>query len=437
MLPGWGVETGGHTSTVIQCRKIELKATKTIGGAILLLVPLVCSSQNQPGASPGAQPRQLTLAATLDLAARQNLDLAAARMRRAIRLAGERIAGQIPNPTASFTASRDAPHQEVLFDQPLEIGGRRGRRIELAREETALTDVEVAALARQVRRRAREAFYAVAASRAAEAQRGRAQELARRIHEIAQARFDAGDVPQLEVFQADLAVSRTEADLKVAEQQTRVTISQLNALLNERAETLWALAGSLEDPLPPLGLPDLIQRAAQVNPELEHLAAEIRVEQRRHALLRAERIPDVNVEFGAVFNAPGEFRTGGRGGLAVMLPLFSRNQGELAQSVAVLRALDGEAAAARRAVAGRVEAAYYEWTARQTQVELYRQTLVPTARHLAALAEESYRAGKANLLTVLDAQRNVQQVEREYLESLLAMQEAFAELEETVGAPLD
>ena len=53
------------------------------------------------------------------------------------------------------------------------------------------------------------------------------------------------------------------------------------------------------------------------------------------------------------------------------------------------------------------------------------------------MAEESYRAGKANMLTVLSAQRDVQQVHGEYLNSLFNAQSAFARLEETVGVPLD
>jgi len=88
-------------------------------------------------------------------------------------------------------------------------------------------------------------------------------------------------------------------------------------------------------------------------------------------------------------------------------------------------------------VAGRVEAAYFEWATRQAQVELYRRTLLPAARRLQGLAEESYRAGKSSILTVLDAQRNIQQVKRDYLDSLAALQVAFAGLEETVGASLD
>jgi outer membrane protein TolC len=99
--------------------------------------------------------------------------------------------------------------------------------------------------------------------------------------------------------------------------------------------------------------------------------------------------------------------------------------------------LDSQVAATRRAVAGRVEAGYYEWSTRQTEVDLYRRTLLPAVQRFEGLAEESYRAGRASLLTVLNAQHSVQQAEREYLDSLLALQTAFADLEEIVGAPLD
>jgi len=119
------------------------------------------------------------------------------------------------------------------------------------------------------------------------------------------------------------------------------------------------------------------------------------------------------------------------------LPLFKRNQGEIAQSEASALALDGELEAARRAANARVESAYFDLEARRTQVELYRDTLIPTSDRLEEMAEESYRAGKANILTVLSAQRDAQQVQSEYLDSLLAAQAAFGQLEETVGAPLD
>jgi cobalt-zinc-cadmium efflux system outer membrane protein len=91
----------------------------------------------------------------------------------------------------------------------------------------------------------------------------------------------------------------------------------------------------------------------------------------------------------------------------------------------------------RRAVAGRLQAAYLDLVARKEQVELYHDKLLPAGRKLTDMAEESYRAGKSGILNVLDAQRSAQQLEREYLDSLFAMQSKFSDLEETIGAPLN
>ncbi|HEX2712872.1 MAG TPA: TolC family protein [Candidatus Acidoferrales bacterium] len=382
-------------------------------------------------------PKKLSLREALDLANQKNLELAAARERRAVSLAGVRIARQLPNPSATFGASRDTPHENLLFDQPLEIGGRRHRRIELAQQSAGLTELEIESLTREVRQRVRGAFYAAAFAGGVSRQRGEALELAKRLREIAQARFQAGDVPQLEVFQAELEVSRAEAELRVAQEREKTAFSQLNVLLNHPPDTQWELVGSLEDLPPRQSLPELVERAAESNSGLRHLLQEQKVEQRRRALLQAERIPNVDVQFGTDFNAPRDFQVGPRGQISLVLPLFTRNQGEIAQSSANLRVLESETAATRRAVAGQVEVAYLELNSRQTQVELYRSALLPAARRLEGLAEDSYRAGKANVLTVLDAQRNVQQVQRDYLESLLALQTAFAGLEQTVGTPLD
>ncbi|HXN64247.1 MAG TPA: TolC family protein, partial [Candidatus Acidoferrales bacterium] len=153
--------------------------------------------------------------------------------------------------------------------------------------------------------------------------------------------------------------------------------------------------------------------------------------------LRADRFPEVTVEAGADFNSPPDFQTGGRGQLTVGLPIFSRNQGELAQSDANLRALEGETEATRRSVAGDVQVAYYELVAKQTQVALYRDKLIPAGRKLESLAEESYRAGRTSILEVIDAQRDVQQNEHDYLQGLFDLQQAFADLEQIVGVNLD
>ena len=90
-----------------------------------------------------------------------------------------------------------------------------------------------------------------------------------------------------------------------------------------------------------------------------------------------------------------------------------------------------------RAVSARLEAGYFDIKAQQTQVELYSVKLLPVAHQVESLAEESYRTGKTSILAVVQAQQNVQEVERSYLESLFALQSMLADLEEAVGGPIE
>jgi cobalt-zinc-cadmium efflux system outer membrane protein len=390
-----------------------------------------------PAARSAAQP--LTLAAALDLAEKQNLDLIAARAQRAVAQAGIRVAGQRPNPTAFFGATRDTPHESLFFDQPLELGSKRSDRIQLARAQTDLADADIAAIDRQIRHNVRDAFFALAFARGATGQSSEALKLAQRLLDIAKARYEAGDIPELEETQANLEVARADADLQVAQQEEKVALSDLNALLNEARATVWDLGDPFASLPPQLALDDLLARAGASNAEIAHLNQEAKVQQAQTSLLKTERVPNLGIEFGVDFNSPGPggYREGARGQISMELPLFNRNQGEIAQSLATQQALSAELTAARRSADAKVESSYLDLEARRVEVHLYHDKILPSSRQLEELSEESYRAGKANILTVLGAQRDVQQAEREYLASLVAVQSAFAQLEEAVGAPLE
>ena len=404
---------------------------------VFVLMSFSVSALAQAPAASQTQTQALSLQEALDRATGQNLDLVAARLRQAVSQAGVQIARQRPNPTVSFGAARDLPHESLLVDQPLELGGIRGRRIELARTEVSLVGIEYATLERQVRRRVRDAYFGAVLARGVTAFQVRMLEIAKRLQDVANTRFEAGDVPQLETVQADLIVARAETDLMVSRQQEKTSLGQLNILLNEPVSKDWELVTSMDAMLSSSSMEELILRAQQSNPELQHLMQEQKVEEARRSLLRAQRTPKVTLQAGSDFNAPPDFQVGPRGQVAVELPLFSRNQGELAQSQATSRFLESQVQANRRAVAGRLQAAYLDLVARKQQVELYHEKLLPAGRKLADMAEESYRAGKSGILNVLDAQRSARQLEREYLDTLFAMQSKFSELEETIGAPLN
>jgi cobalt-zinc-cadmium efflux system outer membrane protein len=69
-------------------------------------------------------------------------------------------------------------------------------------------------------------------------------------------------------------------------------------------------------------------------------------------------------------------------------------------------------------------------------VETFRVTLVPEATTLQGLAEESYRLGRSSILAALDAQRSLRDVKYDYMQALLNLQSAVADLEDILGGPI-
>lgn len=408
-----------------------MKTIAALAAALLLL-----SSPPHARAQTPAPATPLTFKAAVDLATARNLGLAAAMRQRAIREAQVRIAGQWANPEVSFEATQDSPHENLTFGLPIEIGGQRGRRIAVAKEELTLADLDVRAEMRTLRRNVRTAFYGLLAADERARLAGEVLDLAKRARQAAQDRFEAGAAPRLEVLEGDLGLARAQADADLARAARAASLADLNAVLNQPPGEAVAVTGDLGEAGTVPDFAAAMQLAAASNGDLLAAEREAAVEERRLGLLRAERIPTPTVTFGLPMNAPDEFSVGKSVGISLSVPLFTRNQGEIAQSRATIDQVRAKRDAARRQVESEVFGSLARIGAQRAQVEAFRARIVPAASELAELAEESYKAGRNSLLALLDAQRSLRDVRRDYLQALLEFQAALADLEEVVGGPI-
>ncbi|HEY1308476.1 MAG TPA: TolC family protein [Vicinamibacterales bacterium] len=376
----------------------------------------------------------LTYEAALDMATSRNLRVEAARRQRAVRESAVRTAGLLPNPDLVAETSRDIPHQALSLDFPLEIGGQRSRRLDLAREELSLAESDVQVELRSLRREVREAFYSLIAANERVRLAESAVEIAQRVRDIAQARFDAGAVPRLEVLQADLGVARAATDLDLVRSLQAAFRATLNGVINLPPDQPTDVAGSLSDHTAASPTYEEARRIARAsNVDLVALDRQAAVERRRVELLRAERVPTPVFSFGALWNAPGEFTVGPRFGVTMGVPLFSRNQGEIAGSVAVTSQLRAQRDATERTIENALFGTVGRIQAQRQRATAYTQRLVPTAVDLESLAEESYKAGRTPVLSLIDAQRTVRDVRDEAVQAALDVQISIAELEELLG----
>jgi cobalt-zinc-cadmium efflux system outer membrane protein len=365
------------------------------------------------------------------------LELRAARQQRAIAVAGITTAGSLPNPTFGFVAAKDTPHEGITFDIPLELGGKRGKRLAVAREEQRSIEIDLSMLERQVRRRTRQAFYQAVAGQAQTTQAKFALDLSTRTRDMVQARYEAGDVAQLDVIQADVEVAKATADYETAAQAQRSAEVLLAGLLSRPIDAPVSISGKLDELPPSPTLDAVTAQAMQSNADLQKSAQDLKTEEKRLALAKSQRIPNVDLQPGLDFNSPPDFHEGGRGGFSVSIPLFNRGQGDIELSNARLSLLRLTLESQRLNASAQVAAAYFDFVAKLHQTEQYRQNILPESEKLLRMAEDSYQSGKTSLLTLIDAQRRLNDVRKAYLDSSLAAQSSFAALEEVVGAPLD
>jgi outer membrane protein, heavy metal efflux system len=405
-----------------------------------LAAALACVAASSPpaaaqGSNPAA-PAPLTFQAAFELAAARNLGLEAARRQKAIRDAQIQIAKQFPNPDVAFEASRDTPHEALMFNVPVEIGGKRGRRIDLAKTEAAQADLDVRTEMKTLRRNLRDAFYGLVAADERVRLAEEVVQLVERVRQVTQARFDEGAAPRLDVLAAELALARAKADLDLARSSRAASQAGLNAVLDQPAGQALVVTGNLADAGRVPDLAAATSLAAASNTDLLAAMQEAAVEERRLDLVKAERVPTPTFSVGGVFDAPGEFRAGLSGGVSMTVPLFNQSGGEIAEAKAALFQLQAKRDAIRRNVESAVFAATARVEAQRRQVEAYRSTIVPAATELAVLAEESYKLGRNSVLLFIEAQRSLRDARREYLQTLVDFQSAIADLEEVIGAAI-
>ena len=382
-------------------------------------------------------PNGLSFEEIYELAEKNNLQVEAVRRRRAVALAAVSIAGERPNPDFISGYTRSEPRLNTSVSQLVELGGKRGKRIDVARNELHLSELDLDAALRTLRHDVRAAYFNLGLARNTTALGQQALDQAKELADIARERFEAGDIAQFEVLQANLAVDRATNDLARLQNTEQIALATINQLLNRTPEAPLDLRDTLFARTAPISASNLIGRSLTQNVELRAAEQQITTEQSRLRLARAQRVPDITLEPGIEsFDSSQPNNFGFKMQVTVPLPIFNRQRGEIQKSSAMLEQLHAERDAARQRISAEIGRAALNLESARKQVEFYETKLLPDAERVRQLAIEAYRIGQANLLSVIDATRNAREVRQAYLQALFDYQSALADLEQTAGVRL-
>lgn len=385
-------------------------------------------------AASAVQAQTLTLDSALQTAFANNPDLAAAQWEIDIARGGRQQAGLIPNPVASLDAEdtrRDTRTTTLKLSQTLELGGKRGARIDVATRAQDAAALTLEQRRNGLRAEVIDSYYSAlrAQERLDLAQRSLA--LAERGLVVANGRVTAGKSSPVEATRAQVQLSEIRLELNRAEVGLTDAYRRLAASTGSAATDFQAVAA-------PAQVAPQLPASAQLLARLEHTTelrlAQLQILQSEASvgLEKAQRIPDLDLSIGSQYDASVRERVN-LIGVSMPIPLFNRNQGNvLAASRRADQARDLRNATELR-LRTETRQALDLWQTANTEVRAFNQQILPAAQSAVDSATRGFEMGKFNFLDVLDAQRTLIAARTQYLAATAQATDAWVRIERIYG----
>lgn len=313
---------------------------------------------------------------------------------------------------------------EARLAQDLEPG-RRGPRRRLASAERAHAQAEAEVAQRELAAAVSLAFYeALFAGQLADQAR-RAEDVARRVAETAQRRRQAGEITDLDLNLARVALGRARSATQLALAERTAAVGKLAVLVGASATDTITLAGTLAPPPLPANA------IAADRADVRALDRERELAKAEHARAVAEGRPGVAVFVGYQREDSDSIVVGG---LSLTLPIWSSAQGARAAARAHERAASELREATLRIADRELADALAAYAATKQAVATFEQDSLPLLDDSEQLLQKSIDAGQIAISDYLVARQELLAGRRDHLERQLALAKAAITVRYVAGA---
>lgn len=404
---------------------------------LLLCMAATASAQN---------PTLITLDEAVNLALAHNHAIKATRTLVLQNQAQEITANLRPNPT--FLAdtqfipffspqdfSGDNLNQTQQFDIGIsylfERGHKRQRRLQAARDQTAVTRAQITDSERSLIFNVGQQFVAVLLAEstlqfALQDLKGFQQTV-----DISQEQFKAGYIGEGDYLKITLQLLQFQTDVssaKLAKVQALVGLREL--LGYDAVPANYDVIGDLAYQPMNARVEDLQTQAMQQRPDFRAAQLGVTAAQSQILLAKANAKVDVNGTYDFT-------HVSGENTASIFvnfdLPIFNRNQGEIARTQYALTQAQEQQQSASDTVLSDVSNAYEGVKSNDEIVQLYTSGYLKQAQDSRDISEYAYKRGAASLLDFLDAERSYRATQLAYRQALAAYMTALEQLKEAVG----
>lgn len=370
-----------------------------------------------------------------------------------------RQAGVRPNPTLEVEGGTGRPlgtageeEYSAGYFQPIELGGKRSKRVTLAEAAVKLAEAELAERTRQLTFDVRaKAIEAIANGEKVKAL-SRLTQVNEQAYKLTEARVREGDAPRLDAQLLLVEQSRTEAQQVTAAGRYEADLAELRRAIGITEADPMPLGESLPASDREPNLPALQELALKQRPDLRtaHLLEEQGTAE--VSLAQAQSLPDVTlsaryIHRNSAFDQLGLSPTGSQIPirdvdnvvmLGASIPLFTgkRNQGNIEAASARARGATLRSQHLSTTIPLEVQAAYRRWKAAKATIAVFNRGVLGQSESNVEIIRQAYQLGQLRLLDVLNEQRRLADTQLSYIDAKADLARAVIELERAIGGDL-
>jgi len=406
-------------SVVLTVTRLVLRVS-----SLLLLITLPGQAQ-----TPAPDQKTISLEELQQMALQNNPTFAQATAN--IRAAGGRKqqSGLYPNPTVGYLGeeirggSFRGGEQGFFVQQDIVTGGKLGLNRNIFEQEKKQAETEAEEQKLRVITNVKMSYIQALAAQQTLELRHDLSKLAQDAVDTSHQLANVGQADTPDVLEAEIEAQQADLALTMAEQNQQRVWKELTAVVGNNKLPLMHLEGSLEDSQP-VNAEDLVDKIVNESPAVK--IAELGVKKAEASLARAKRepIPDLQLRAGMQQNRELSETTGhpvglqGFADIGLQIPIFNRNQGNIATSKADLERAKREVDRVKLALRERAASVVQGYTYSQTAVARYKSQMIPRAQKAYAMYAKKYKEMAAAYPQVLIAQRTLMQLQVAYVNAL-------------------
>ena len=391
----------------------------------LFLVALPSHAQ-----TPASEQKTITLEELQQMALQNNPTFAQSAANIQAAEGRKKQAGLYPNPTVGYQGEQirggsfHGGEQGFFIQQDIVLGGKLGLNRKIFDQELKQAQTEGEEQKLRVVTNVRMSYIQALAAQQTLELRQNLSKLANDAVETSHQLANVGQADTPDVLESEVEAQQAQLAVIMAEQNQQRVWKALGAVVGNPRLPLMQLEGKLED-TSSVNADDLVEKIVNESPAVR--IAELGVKRAEAALARAKRetIPDLQLrgglqQNGELLSEPNGRPVGLQGfaDVGVRIPVFNRNQGNIATAKADAERAKREVERVRLVLRERAASVVQTYTFSQTAVDRYKNQMIPRAQKAYEMYTKKYQSMAAAYPQVLIAQRTLMQLEVSYITAL-------------------